>query len=106
MSCKLAASNSLSWAAAEPGTGMLVTTYQVVASGSDSGSVVAITARSVFSDPYGPACTSRAHQLCWEPSRNFLSTLTHWPGCSALFQPAAWATSCSDPGVPTRCHQS
>src|SRR5713226_1195751 len=28
---------------------------------------------------------------------------THWPGCSAFFQPADWATSCSDPGVPTRC---
>jgi hypothetical protein len=103
MSCTPAASRSLRWAAAEPGTGLVVTTCQVVASGSVSGSVVAMTARSVFSDPYGPACTSRAHHRWWEPSRTVLSLVTHWPGCSARFQPAVWATSCRDPGVPPRC---
>src|SRR5436305_6716746 len=86
------------------GAGRLVTRYQVVRSGKVCGSVVATTARSVLSDPYGPATISSAHQSCVLPSRNVLVMSTHWPGGSARFQPAAWFTSCSDPGVPSRRH--
>src|SRR5229473_8301021 len=81
------------------GAGRLVTTYQVERSGSVLGSVVATMARSFFSGPYGPATISTAHQSCVLSSRKVLTTRTHLPGCSALCQPASYATSCRVPAT-------
>src|SRR5216683_3059778 len=88
------------------GAGRFVTRYQVVRSGNVCGSVVATTARSFFSGPYGPATISTAHQSCLLPSRNVLVIRTHRPGCSALTHPASRATSCNEPATPSGCHQA
>src|SRR5712691_1363644 len=105
-SSKLAGGNGASVPERSVGAGRLVTRYQVEVSGSVCGSVVATTARSVFSAPYGPATISTAHQSCVLPSRNVLVTRTHWPGCSALTQPASRATSCKEPATPSGCHHA
>src|SRR5258708_10914377 len=82
-SSRLAGGNGGSLPTCCVGAGRLVTRYQVVGSGNFWGSVVATTARSVLSGPYGPATISKPHH-CWlPPSRNVLAMRTHFPGCSA-----------------------
>src|SRR6266478_2192564 len=105
-SSKLAAGNGESVPGPAVGAGRLVTRYQVVRSGRVCGSVVATTARSVLSGPYGPAMISNTHH-CWVlPSRKVLVTGTHLPGCLALSQPASCATSCSVPATSSGCHHA
>src|SRR5947199_2657030 len=88
------------------GAGRFVTRYHVVRSGKVCGSVVATTARSVLSGPYGPATISNTHH-CWVlPSRKVLVMATHFPGCLALSQPASYATSCREPATFSGCHQA
>src|SRR6266480_840286 len=88
------------------GAGRFVTRYQVVRSGKVTGSVVATTARSVLSGPYGPATISNAHHCCVLPSRKVLVIGTHFPGWLALSHPASRATSCKEPATPSGCHQA
>jgi hypothetical protein len=81
---------------------MGVTTCQVVASGNVSGSVVAMTARSVFSDPVRTC-------LHFQGPPALLGAIAKRPPdrdpLAGLFRtlPASRATSCNDPGVPPRC---
>src|SRR5690349_20461248 len=88
------------------GAGRFVTRYQVLRSGKVCGSVVATTARSVLSGPYGPATISNAHHCCVLPSRKVLVIGTHLPGWLVLSQPASCATSCREPATSSGCHHA
>src|ERR1700730_13992218 len=81
------------------GAGSFVTRYQVVRSGKVCGSVVATTARSVLSDPYGPTIISNTHHCCVLPLRKLLVIATHFPGHVALSHPASCATSFKEPAT-------
>src|SRR5260370_19487435 len=87
-SSRQASANWRSVTGHDGGAGRFVTRYHVVRSGNVCGSVVATTARSVLSGPYGPATNSSAHPSFVLPPRNLLLILPHWPGCSVSFLPA------------------